>query len=109
MTEDIFRVEWDTGYIETLVGSFFVEATVAQINKLFKLARQHCTEVQRDELLRKDLLDDLDKAAYAKAKLANQFYGTRCAPEQGWAEKRARRERTRLQKAVDLLKVERWG
>ena len=118
MTEDIFRVEWDTGYIETLVGSFFVEATVAQINKLFKLARQHCTEAQRDELLRaliradkerKDLLDDLDKAAYAKAKLAYQFYGTRCAPEQGWAEKRARRERTRLQKAVDLLKVERWG
>ena len=89
MTEDIFRVEWDTGYIETLVGSFFVEATVAQINKLFKLARQHCTEAQRDELLRaliradkerKDLLDDLDKAALRNPMRARARLGREASP-----------------------------
>lgn len=118
MTEDIFRVEWDTGYIETLVGSFFVEANVPRIKKLFKLARQHCTEEQRAELLtalaradkeRKDLLDTLGELSYKKSALANQFYKSQRMPEQGWAEKRAAQEQTRLQRAMNLLKDERWG
>ena len=118
MTEDIFRVEWDTGYIETLVGSFFVEANVPRIKKLFKLAQQHCTEKQRAELLtaltladkeRENLLNALGELAYKKSVLANQFYKSQYVPEQGWAEKRAIRERARLQRTIDLLKDERWG
>lgn len=121
MTEDIFRVKWDTGYIETLVSSFFVEANVPRIKKLFKLAQQHCTEKQKTELLaalacadkeRENLLNALGELAYKKSVLANQFYKTQCMPmpEQGWAEKRASRERVRLQRAMELLKkAERWG
>ena len=117
MTEDIFRVEWDTGYINTLVGSFFVEANVPQIKKLFKLAREHCAEAQRAELMealaradkeRADLLDALGELAYKKSTLAKQFYKLQCMPEQGWAEKRAKKERERLQRVIDLLKAERW-
>lgn len=75
MTEDIFRVKWDTGYIETLVSSFFVEANVPRIKKLFKLAQQHCTEKQKTELLaalacadkeRENLLNALGELAYKK-------------------------------------------
>lgn len=118
MTEDVFRVEWDTGYIEALVGSFFVDANAPKIKKLFKLSREHCTEAQRTELMaaltradkeRADLLDALGELSYKKSALANQFYRLQCMPEQGWAEKRAVRERARLQRAMDQLKDERWG
>lgn len=118
MTEDIFRVEWDTGCIETLVGTFFVEASVPRIKKLFKLARGHCTQVQRDDLIRaliraynerKKLLDALGELAYKKSDLANQFFRLQCMPEQGWAEKRAIREQAKFQKAIVMLKAEVWG
>ena len=57
---------------------------------------------------RADLLDALGELAYKKSTLANQFYKLQCMPEQGWAEKRAKKERERLQRVIDLLKAERW-
>lgn len=118
MTEDTFRIEWDTGYIEVRVDDFFIEASVPRIKKLCKLARQYSSQKDCDLLLlaliqadrdRKELLDALGELAYKKSELANSFFHKSFEPEKGWAEKRLTSERARLAQAINLLKAERWG
>lgn len=116
MTYDTFSVQWDTGDIEVIVGSYFTTASVAQIRKLFKLSRNNCKEEQRKKLLnalqhacveRKELLDSLTELARKKADMLNEFYGVSSyRPEVGSAEKAIERERTRLRKAIEILKEE---
>lgn len=49
---NIFRVDYPTGYIEVNVGNFFGTADKKKIKKLLKLAKQHCTDSQREDLVR---------------------------------------------------------
>ena len=113
---NIFSVDWDTGGMRVIISEFFTN--VPQVKKLFKLAKQYSTEKDRKGLLlaliqedrnQKELLDALGELSYKKSKLANDFYRTTAEPEMGWAEKRARQEREKLARAINILKAERWG
>ncbi len=118
ISDGIFRIEWETGHAHVEIGPFFAEAAVSQVKKLFKLARQYCTEADRTELLvalahedkaRKALLDALGELAYKRSELANSFYHTTFEPEKGWAEKRLILERAKLARCIHILTDERWG
>lgn len=114
---NIFSIDWDTGGMRVVINEFFVDASAPQVKKLFKIARRYSTEQDRHTLLltliqedrnRKELLDALAELSRKKSELANAFYHTSAEPEAGWAEKRARQERTKLARAINVLKAERW-
>ena len=117
MENNIFHIEWDTGFVDVDVSTFFVEANVSKLKKLYKLARQYSTEEERLTLLdalsqedkkRKELLDALNDLSRKKAELARSLYPVAPAQVQGWAEKQLVKDRTRLAKAIELLKEEEW-
>ncbi len=117
ISDGIFCVEWETGHIHARISSFFTEAKVPQVKKLFKLAKQYSTEADRAELLsalshedeaRKSLLDTLEDQRRQCDKMANDFFGTKVETLPGWAEKRIIRERAKLAKCIQLLADERW-
>ncbi len=118
MNDGIFRIEWETGHAHVEISTFFTQANGPAVKKLFKLARQYCTEADRTELLialahedkaRKALLDALGELAYKRSELANSFYHTTFEPEKGWAEKRLISERAKLAKYIHILTDERWN
>lgn len=117
MTDRVFHIKWDTGFMDVKISTFFVESGVSKVKKLCKLARQYCAEEERLSLLdalsqedkeRKDLLDALNELARKKASLASSFYHISLTPEQGWAEKQLVKDRARLAKAISILSEERW-
>ena len=131
MTDRVFHIKWDTGFMDVNISTFFVEANAAKVKKLYRLARQYCTEEERQYLLdalsqedkererlldalsqedkeRERLLDALRELSRMKSKLANDFYQMKLAPEEGWAEKQLVKDRARLAKAISLLTEERW-
>jgi len=117
MKDNIFHIEWYTGFIDVKVSTFFVEANVSKLKKLYKLARQYSTEEDRLALLealsqedkkRKELLDALNDLSRKKAELASSLYPMAPAQGQGWAEKQLVKDRARLAKAIKLLKEEEW-
>lgn len=113
-----FRIEWDTGEVNVQIDSFFIEASVARIKKLCKLARQYSSAADHKTLMltliqadraRKELLDALGELSYKKSELANSFFHTTIEPEKCWAERRLIRERVQLARSINILKAEVWG
>ena len=70
-----FRVSWQTGYIEVNVSNFFGSSNQREINKLLKLARVYCTDVQRIALLSdlKEAKQGRIEAIVAMAALGDQM------------------------------------
>ncbi len=62
----IFYVNWKTGHTKVNVGNFFSLAKAESINKLLRLAKRHCSEKQRTQLLK-----DLQEAKLRIANLLN--------------------------------------
>lgn len=117
MTDRVFHIKWDTGFVDVKISTFFVESNAAKVKKMYRLARQYCTEEERQSLLdalsqedkeREHLLDALRELSRKKSELANSFYQMNLAPEQSWAEKRLVKDRIRLAKAISILTKERW-
>lgn len=48
---EVLRIEHDSGYMELYVPGFFCTVDKKRLAKVQRLARQHCTERQRRELI----------------------------------------------------------
>ena len=117
MDENIFRIDWGTGKADLKISAFFTSAKAVQLKKFCKLAKRHCSDTERTELLialayedkaRKCLLSKLEMLSRERAKLIGEFYHIQSTPE-GWAEKQIKRERAQLKKAIDTLNAQRWN
>jgi len=114
-----FRVEYPTGHIDVFVGEFFGSADDRRQKKLLKLARQHCSDEDRRNLMwNLKSEDDLRKNAI---EVAAELERKRCAilgtvldqtplpREPGSQEKAMIKQREKIRKVLKRLENERWG
>lgn len=118
---EIFRVDYPTGYIEVNVGVFFGTASEQKIKKLLKLAKQHCTDSQRETLVqqlqseakrRTKVLDELGELEYRRKELLHgvltkDLYLSIVRPLPS-PEKALVKQRDKLRKAAKQLSEARW-
>lgn len=64
----LFRIEYPTGYMELDIAEFFGTADKRRIGKVLRLAKAHCTERQRLELI-EDLAHEVSERKGAIEKL----------------------------------------
>ena len=79
----IFLVKWKTGSIGVYVDNFFSNSTLANTNKLLKLAKAYCTEKQRIALL-SDLEEAKQRPIFDSVK------------------------RNRIEKCIEKIKSQKW-
>ncbi|MEG1563837.1 MAG: hypothetical protein RR365_08940 [Bacteroides sp.] len=113
-----FRVEHSTGYIEVNVGKFFGTSDKRTINKLLRLAKQHCTEEHREELLsnlqdesvrRKEVLDTLGAMAVKREELLSCFFNYSVKFALTGPEKALVKQCEKIALVADKVKKERWN
>lgn len=118
MTEDkVFQVVHPTGHLDVRVGSFFGGAEKSRVNKLLRLARQHCSDGQRLELLsaleyeaerRKSALTELEALRGSIYDQLAMFFTEFAVPPLNY-EKVLKKQFDKLTETAELLKKERWS
>lgn len=116
MTSNTFRIEYPAGYMELNVGEFFATANKKQVAKALKLAKQHCRDIRRDELI-DDIAFEIDRRDGAITKLESlrmaesshlwEFF-PQAYIEPSSYEKTLRKQRDKLTENVELVKKARW-
>lgn len=117
-SKNAFRVEHPTGYIEVNVGEFFGTADKRKVNKLLRLAKQYCTEAQREELLaslrnestrRKEAHDVLGEMALKREELLSGFFNYRVTFTLTGPERALVKQCEKIAVIADALEKERWN
>lgn len=110
MTSNAFRIEYPTGYMELNVGEFFSTANKKQVAKALKLAKQHCSDIRRDELIdarRDGVIAKLESLRMAESSHLWEFF-PQAYIEPSSYEKTLRKQRDKLTENAELVKKARW-
>lgn len=111
-----FDIFYPTGEMHINVGPFFTQCTKAQINKVLRLARDNCSEMQRRQLIedirfeykyRENVLKTLDEHETVMARLLLDC-GFRYRPLDT-QKKAIKAQIAKLQALVETLKETRWN
>jgi len=115
--EKTFTVKHPTGYLEINVGRFFGTTNKPQISKLLRLAKKHCSEEQRKQLIerlrfernyRRNVLETLAALEERRRELLNDLPLAVSQADLG-PEKALKRQITKLDAAIDVVKEARWN
>ena len=115
--EKTFVVKHPTGYLEINVGRFFGTTNKPQISKLLRLAKKHCSEEQRKQLIehlrfernyRRNVLETLSALEERRRELLNDLPLVVSQVNLG-SEKALKRQTTKLDAAIDAVKEARWN
>lgn len=115
--EKTFEVRYPTGYLEINVGRFFGTTNKPQISKLLRLAKKHCSEEQRKQLIeqlrfernyRRNVLETLSALEKQKWELLNGLPLVVSQVNLG-PEKALKRQIVKLDAAIDAVKEARWN
>lgn len=116
MTSNAFRIEYPTRYMELNVGEFFSTANKKQVAKALKLAKQHCSDIRRDELIdaiafeidrRDGVIAKLESLRMAESSHLWEFF-PQAYIEPSSYEKTLRKQRDKLTENAELVKKARW-
>lgn len=120
MSKKAFRIDYPNGHLEVNIGEFFGSGTQKQFNKWLTLARQHCTDAQKEELIagmeherkqRKYVLDSIEALENNRVELLNKFFifnhNLKRGP--GTPERELEKQRENLKKRMAILQNERWS
>ena len=103
---DIFSINYGSGHIDVNVSNYFVKADLTSIKKLFKLARDFCTDKQKNELISaiKDSKNYwqkmFDNRAYGGSSVATML--TPSTPLQ------MTKLKAKLDRVIEILALENW-
>ena len=114
-----FRVEHPTGYVDVFVGEFFGSADDKRQKKLLKLARQHCSDEDRRNLmwslkkeddLRKNAIEAVAELERKRCVILGTVFSQAPLPrEPGSQEKAMVKQREKIGKVLKQLENERWS
>lgn len=110
----IFKVSYPTGCINVYVGQFFGTQNKSQINKLLRLAKQHCSDKERKTLIeylcfertyRENALETLNCLEEQRLTLLSNF-SFRYRPIKRWTgpEKELTNQIAKLSEAIEIVK-----
>lgn len=112
-----FTITWPTGHITLDIGKFFGGADKKRVRKVLRLAKQYCTEDQREELIteinneiksRTAALDRCGELEFEREQVLRPFFGLlnkRPLPPQ---ERALVKQRDRLKRCAETIKNARW-
>ena len=118
MKDGIFSIKWETGHIDMNVHNFFTRMDMETIKKTLRLARKHCSEAERQELL--SALEEekvkREEAIRAASSLRRELdkifagYIKGYEPESASsAEKKLVWQKARLEKVIQAISGEEWA
>lgn len=117
MDNRVFRIEYPTGHMDLNVRNFFWEADMQRIRKVLRLAKEHCTDVQRHTLISllqkeckfaQDALDDMNGLEQKLEELIAPFGFCLCATGLLVPKKHLSRRIEKYGRVVELLSEARW-
>lgn len=117
MSKKAFRIDYPNGHLEVYIGEFFGSGTQKQFNKWLALARMHCTDEQKEELIsdmererkqRKYVLDSIDALENNRAELLKDYFNYNTKRGPAGPEKALEKQRENLKKRIAVLQNERW-
>ena len=106
---DTFSINYGSGHIDVNVNNYFVKADLTSIKKFFKLARDFCTNTQKNELT-----DAISKSkAYWEQRYEKR--NENCGVESVVANLltpstplQMTKLRAKLDRVIEILKAENW-
>lgn len=125
-----FRVEWDTGFIDSNIPALFSDIDAKSLTTLMRLCRQHSTEDERERLIRcleSEIAErgiilsigNKEQRKYNAKRLIewegfpmydSRYPGQKVVSYEWYCPVEAcKRQIKKLRKAVDKLKKESWG
>lgn len=114
--EKIFCIKWATGSIN-VNANYFIRMTMETIKKLLKLARQNCTEADRQKLLSilADAVENHENAIQTAANLRRQQNELFAAyikdydkQQTSTPEKTLERQRKKLETVIQMVEGQEW-
>lgn len=115
--EKTYEVKYPTGCIEINVGRFFGTANKSQISKLLRLAKTHCHDEQRKQLIeylrfernyRQNVLETLSALEKQKRELLEGLHLSQPSGSTS-AEKALKRQIARFETVIETVKEARWN
>lgn len=117
MCKKAFRINYPGGYLEVNIREFFGSGTQRQFKKWLILARQHCSNERRDELilqieheriLIKQALASIDALEQQRDKILRDFFQHSTKRSRGGPEKLLEKQCENMKKRIEALQDERW-
>lgn len=117
MSKKTFRIDYPNGYLEVNIGEFFGSGTQKQFNKWLALARKHCSDEQKEELIsgmeherkqRKYVLDSIEALEDNRVELLKEYFNYNTKRGPAGPEKALEKQRENLKTRIAVLQNERW-
>lgn len=102
-----FKIEYPNGSVSIVVENYFAKSTIPDAKNLFKLAKRHCTEIDRQLLIA-----NLHDAKVYWSEWYKRFRSYQETLSHTWdpnTQVRLRNLHTKLDKIINILVKEKWG
>ena len=104
---EIFTIKHENGYVQVNIKNYFIKAGLPSIKTLFKLARVHCTEKQKAELLSELVnVKAYWKKMYQNGK--NRYSYSMADMLTASTEKQSFKQQDKLDRIMEILETETW-